>query len=73
MTLLLKVALHASRSLSILFWFSGALWTTICLILYFMLSNIPLYGVNHSLPLVVAAGIVLHEWARRRYADGATI
>jgi tRNA G18 (ribose-2'-O)-methylase SpoU len=34
---------------------------------------IPIYGVNHSLPLVVAAGIVMHEWARRRYADGATV
>ena len=34
--------------------------------------GIPIYGVNHSLPLVVAAGIVMHEWARRRYADGAT-
>jgi tRNA G18 (ribose-2'-O)-methylase SpoU len=32
--------------------------------------GIPLYGVNHSLPLVVAAGIAMHEWARRRYADG---
>lgn len=35
--------------------------------------GIPIYGVNHSLPLVVAAGIVMHEWARRRYADGATV
>jgi tRNA G18 (ribose-2'-O)-methylase SpoU len=34
--------------------------------------GIPIYGVNHSLPLAVAAGIVTHEWARRRYADGAT-
>jgi tRNA G18 (ribose-2'-O)-methylase SpoU len=33
---------------------------------------IPLYGVNNSLPLVVAAGIVMNEWARRRYA-GATL
>ena len=33
--------------------------------------GIPLYGVNHSLPLVAAAGIAMHEWARRRYADGA--
>lgn len=33
--------------------------------------GIPIYGVNHSLPLVVAAGIVMHEWARRRYASGA--
>jgi tRNA G18 (ribose-2'-O)-methylase SpoU len=33
--------------------------------------GIPIYGVNHSLPVTVAAGIVMHEWARRRYADGA--
>ena len=32
---------------------------------------IPIYGVNHSLPLAVAAGIVMSEWARRRYARGA--
>jgi tRNA G18 (ribose-2'-O)-methylase SpoU len=32
--------------------------------------GIPIYGVNHSLPLAVAAGIVMHEWARRRYTDG---
>lgn len=35
--------------------------------------GVPIYGVNHSLPLVVAAGIVMHEWARRRYADGTTV
>ncbi len=34
--------------------------------------GIPMYGVNHSLPVAVAAGIVMHEWARRRYAGGAT-
>jgi tRNA G18 (ribose-2'-O)-methylase SpoU len=34
--------------------------------------GIPIYGVNHSLPLAVAAGIVMNEWARRRYASGAT-
>lgn len=34
---------------------------------------IPIHGVNHSLPVAVAAGIVLAEWARRRYADGATL
>ena len=33
--------------------------------------GIPIYGVNHSLPLTVAAGIVMSEWARRRYCDGA--
>ena len=35
--------------------------------------GIPIYGVNHSLPLVVAAGIVMNEVARRRYRDGATL
>lgn len=34
--------------------------------------GIPIYGINNSLPLVVAAGIVMHEWARRRYGEGAT-
>ena len=32
--------------------------------------GIPIYGVNHSLPVAVAAGIVMHEWARRRFVDG---
>jgi tRNA G18 (ribose-2'-O)-methylase SpoU len=35
--------------------------------------GIPIYGVNHSLPVAVAAGIVMHEWARRRYRDGAVL
>lgn len=35
--------------------------------------GIPIYGVNHSLPLAVAAGIVMSEWARRRYAPGAAV
>jgi tRNA G18 (ribose-2'-O)-methylase SpoU len=34
--------------------------------------GIPIYGVNHSLPLAVAAGIVMSEWCRRRYAPGTT-
>ncbi|HVH42513.1 MAG TPA: TrmH family RNA methyltransferase [Labilithrix sp.] len=34
--------------------------------------GIPIYGVNHSLPLAVAAGIVMNEWARRHYAPGTT-
>ena len=29
---------------------------------------IPIYGVNNSLPLAVASGIVMSEWARRRYS-----
>jgi len=35
--------------------------------------GIPIYGVNHSLPLAVAAGIVMHEHARRRFAPGAML
>jgi tRNA G18 (ribose-2'-O)-methylase SpoU len=35
--------------------------------------GIPIYGVNHSLPVTVAAGIVMHEWARRRYRDGVIL
>lgn len=35
--------------------------------------GIPIYGVNHSLPLAIAAGIVMSEWARRKYASGAVI
>lgn len=29
--------------------------------------GIPIYGVNNSLPLAIAAGIVMSEWSRRRY------
>lgn len=29
--------------------------------------SIPLYGVNQSLPLAVAAGIAMNEWARARH------
>lgn len=32
---------------------------------------VPMYGVNHSLPVAVCAGIVLSEWARRHYGAGA--
>lgn len=32
--------------------------------------GIPIYGVNHSLPLAVAAGIIMNEWARRKYGGG---
>jgi tRNA G18 (ribose-2'-O)-methylase SpoU len=35
--------------------------------------GIPTYGVNHSLPVAVAAGIVVHEWARRRYVEGTIL
>lgn len=34
---------------------------------------IPVYGINRSLPLAVAAGIVMSEWARRHYVEGLTM
>ena len=36
--------------------------------------GIPMFGINHSYPMTVAAGIALTEWARRRYAGaGRTV
>ncbi len=35
--------------------------------------GIPMFGVNHSYPVAVAAGIVFAEWARRRYRGDAPI
>ena len=35
--------------------------------------GIPVYGINQSLPLAVAAGIAMSEWARRRYVSGAVV
>lgn len=32
--------------------------------------GIPMYGVNHSFPLAVAAGIVMSDWARHKYSGG---
>ncbi len=32
--------------------------------------GIPVFGVNHSLPLAIAAGIVMHDYTRRYYARG---
>ena len=34
---------------------------------------LPMYGVNHSFPVAIAAGMVLGEWARRRYAPGTIL
>ena len=34
---------------------------------------IPIYGVNNSLPLAVAAGIAMSEWSRRRYKSGTFV
>ena len=35
--------------------------------------GIPMFGVNHSYPMTVAAGIALAEWARRRYSGQSRI
>ena len=32
--------------------------------------GIPMYGVNNSFPVAIAAGMVMGEWARRKYARG---
>ena len=34
---------------------------------------IPMYGINHSYPVAIAAGMVLCEWARRRDPRGRTL
>lgn len=35
--------------------------------------GIPMYGINHSYPISIAAGIAMAEWARRRYQGGRTV
>ena len=32
--------------------------------------GIPMYGINHSYPITIAAGIGMAEWARRYYEKG---
>jgi tRNA G18 (ribose-2'-O)-methylase SpoU len=34
---------------------------------------IPMFGINHSYPMTVAAGIAMAEWARRRYAGSGRV
>jgi tRNA G18 (ribose-2'-O)-methylase SpoU len=34
-----------------------------------MVVGIPMYGINHSFPVTVAAGIAMAEWTRRYYAS----
>ncbi|MEO0323583.1 MAG: TrmH family RNA methyltransferase [Myxococcota bacterium] len=34
---------------------------------------IPMYGINHSYPVSIAAGIAMAEWARRRYGTGERV
>jgi tRNA G18 (ribose-2'-O)-methylase SpoU len=33
-----------------------------------LVVGIPMYGINHSFPVTVAAGIAMAEWTRRYYA-----
>ena len=35
--------------------------------------GIPMYGINHSFPVAIACGMVLGEWARRRYQHGTIL
>lgn len=35
--------------------------------------GIPMYGINHSYPVSIAAGIAMAEWARRRYQPGRVV
>lgn len=35
--------------------------------------GIPMYGINHSFPVSVTVGILLCDWARRRYAPGTVV
>lgn len=35
--------------------------------------GIPMYGINHSFPITVASGIVLCDWARKRYRPGTVV
>ena len=32
-----------------------------------LVVGIPMYGINHSFPVAVAAGIAMAEWTRRHY------
>ena len=34
---------------------------------------IPMFGINHSYPISVAAGIAMAEWARRHYEKGRLV
>ena len=35
--------------------------------------SIPMFGLNHSYPITVAAGIAMAEWARRHYQGGRVV
>jgi len=34
-----------------------------------LVVGIPMYGINHSFPVTVAAGIAMAEWTRRHYVS----
>ncbi|MDH3200634.1 MAG: TrmH family RNA methyltransferase [Myxococcales bacterium] len=34
---------------------------------------IPMFGINHSYPISVAAGIAMAEWARQHYENGRSV
>ena len=34
-----------------------------------MVVGIPMYGINHSFPVTVAAGIAMAEWTRRHFTE----
>jgi tRNA G18 (ribose-2'-O)-methylase SpoU len=34
-----------------------------------LVVGIPMYGINHSFPVTVAAGIAMAEWTRRHFVD----
>jgi hypothetical protein len=36
-----------------------------------MVVGIPMYGINHSFPVTVAAGIAMAEWTRRHYVNNS--
>ena len=35
-----------------------------------LVVGIPMYGINHSFPVTVAAGIAMAEWTRRHFVPG---
>ena len=35
--------------------------------------SIPMFGINHSYPISIAAGIAMAEWTRRHYAGGRVV
>ena len=36
-----------------------------------LVVGIPMYGINHSFPVTVAAGIAMAEWTRRHYVSAS--